>query len=147
MHQRTLRRIVAGSAVLIAIGGTAARASRPVRGEAAAKPGAAITTATDPAFGPVHELFLTRCVRCHGEDRQENGLRLDTHAGALRGGESGPVVVPGNAGESVLLKRLVGQIEPRMPYQDAPLSPEQVALVRAWIDAGALGPDDHAGDP
>jgi hypothetical protein len=34
----------------------------------------------------------------------------------------------------------------RMPYQDAPLAPEQVALVQAWIDAGAPGPDDRAAE-
>jgi hypothetical protein len=139
MHQRTLRGIVAGIAVSIAIGGAV---SWP-RARAAARSAAAVT---DPTFTPVHELFLSRCVRCHGEDRQENGLRLDTYIGVLRGSESGPVVVPGNAGESLLLKRLVGQIEPRMPYQDAPLAPEQVALVRAWIDAGAPGPDDRAAE-
>ena len=132
---------MAGFTVVIALGGAA---SWP-RAEAAAKQAAAIG-ATDGAFTPVQELFLSRCVRCHGEDRQERGLRLDTHAGVLRGGESGPVVIPGNAGESLLLKRLVGQIEPRMPYQDAPLAPEQVALVRSWIDAGAPGPDDRAAE-
>jgi uncharacterized membrane protein len=136
MHQRTLRRIVAGSAVLIAIGGTASWPSA----QAAAKPAAATIAATAPAFTPVRELFLSRCVRCHGEDRQEKGLQLDTYTAVLRGSESGPVVVPGDAAESLLLKRLVGQIEPRMPYQEAPLEPELVALVRSWIDAGAPGP-------
>jgi cytochrome c553 len=107
---------------------------------------AAPSAATAHEFTPVHDLFLSRCVRCHGPDRQEKGLRLDTRTGALRGGEAGPVVVPGNAADSALVKRLLGQIEPRMPYQEAPLAPEQVALVRSWIDAGAPGPDDRAAE-
>jgi uncharacterized protein DUF1553/uncharacterized protein DUF1549/cytochrome c len=100
----------------------------------------------DPAFAPVHGLFLSRCVRCHGPDRQEKGLRLDTRAGALRGGEAGPVVLPGKSADSLLLKRLLGQVEPRMPYQEAPLDAGQIALVRSWIDAGAPGPDDQAAE-
>ncbi|HVR71582.1 MAG TPA: PSD1 and planctomycete cytochrome C domain-containing protein, partial [Vicinamibacteria bacterium] len=103
-------------------------------------------TASSPEFTPVHDLFQSRCVRCHGPDRQENGLRLDTRHGTLRGAEGGPVVVPGKSGDSALLKRLVGQIEPRMPYEDAPLDPAQIALVRSWIDAGAPGPDDQAAE-
>jgi mono/diheme cytochrome c family protein len=97
-------------------------------------------------FAPVHALFESRCVRCHGTDRQEKGLRLDTRTGTLRGGDAGPVVVPGDAEASELLRRLTGDAQPRMPYQDAPLDDAQIALVRAWIAAGAPGPDDAAAE-
>jgi hypothetical protein len=107
-------------------------------------PGPAAQAVAGDAFGPVHALFATRCVRCHGPDRQEKGLRLDTRTGTLRGGQNGPVVVPGQPADSALVQRLTGEIQPRMPYQDAPLDESQVALVRAWIDAGAPGPDDRA---
>jgi cytochrome c553 len=106
----------------------------------------AASAPTDPAFAPIHDLFLSRCVRCHGADRQEKGLRLDTRAGALRGGEAGTVVLPGKSADSLLVKRLLGQVEPRMPYQEAPLDAGQIALVRSWIDAGAPGPDDQAAE-
>ena len=114
--------------------------------------GAALLAATSRAQGPapadgadfardVEPILQTRCIRCHGPDRQEKGLRLDTWTGALRGGEDGPVIRPGRSTDSKLVQRLLGQIEPRMPYQDAPLPPEQVASIRAWIDAGAPGPE------
>jgi mono/diheme cytochrome c family protein len=117
--------------------------------------GAALLAATSRAQDPppaagvdfardVDPIFQTRCIRCHGPDRQEKSLRLDTWTGALRGGEDGPVIRPGRSADSLLVQRLLGQIEPRMPYQDAALPPEQVALIRAWIDAGALGPDGCA---
>jgi mono/diheme cytochrome c family protein len=89
-------------------------------------------------------IFQTRCIRCHGPDRQEKGLRLDSWTGALRGGDDGPVIRPGRSADSPLVQRLLGQIEPRMPYEDAPLPPEQVASIRDWIDAGAPGPDGCA---
>jgi hypothetical protein len=97
-------------------------------------------------FAAVRELFASRCVRCHGPDRQEHGLRLDTRHGALRGADGGPVVLPGKGADSPLIHRLTGHVEPRMPYQDAPLETAQIALVRAWIDAGAKGPDDQAAE-
>jgi mono/diheme cytochrome c family protein len=89
-------------------------------------------------------IFQTRCIRCHGPDRQEKGLRLDSWTGALRGGDDGRVIRPGRSADSPLVQRLLGQIEPRMPYEDAPLPPEQVASIRDWIDAGAPGPDGCA---
>jgi mono/diheme cytochrome c family protein len=93
-------------------------------------------------------IFADNCVRCHGPGRREKGLRLDTRTGALRGGLAGPVVEPGKAAASALVKRLTGEAAPRMPYQEPPLPAEQIARVRAWIDAGAPGPDDRgsAGD-
>jgi hypothetical protein len=117
--------------------------------------GAALLAATSRAQDPapaanvdfardVDPIFQTRCIRCHGPDRQEKGLRVDTWTGALRGGEDGPVIRPGRSADSKLVQRLLGQIEPRMPYQDAPLPADQVALIRGWIDAGAPGPDDGA---
>jgi hypothetical protein len=109
-------------------------------------PSGAPAVAGGDEFKPVHDLFQTQCVRCHGPDRQEKGLRLDTRHGALRGGEAGAVIVPGQPAESKLLQRLTGQIEPRMPYQEAPLPAAQVALVRSWIAAGAPGPDDRAAE-
>jgi mono/diheme cytochrome c family protein len=116
------------------------------QGAIAPRAAAAPPAATADAFTPVHELFATQCVRCHGPDRQEKGLRLDTRHGTLRGGEAGAVVVPGQPDDSKLLQRLTGRIEPRMPYQEAPLDPAQIALVQSWIAAGAPGPDDRAAE-
>jgi mono/diheme cytochrome c family protein len=131
MRSRTRAGLLAGAALLAAT----SRAQGP-------EPAAGVDFARD-----VEPIFQTRCIRCHGPDRQEKGLRLDTWTGALRGGEDGPVIRPGRSADSPLVQRLLGQIEPRMPYEDAPLPPEQVGLIRAWIDAGAPGPDGCAEAP
>jgi len=84
------------------------------------------------------------CASCHGVDKQENLLRLDSRSEALKGGMSGPVIVPGKSGESLLVQHLTGQAKPRMPHEKPPLAPELVATLAAWIDAGAPGPDAAA---
>ena len=77
--------------------------------------------------------ILQRCVRCHSGDEPAGSLNLTTRALALKGGESGPALRPGKASES-LLHALVSAR--KMPPKQ-PLSPEQIALLRRWIDAGA----------
>ena len=62
-------------------------------------------------------------------------LRLDSEAAVMRGGLSGPVLVPGNGEASPLVRRLLGVDEPPMPLGGEPLSAEQIAKVRAWIDS------------
>src|SRR5439155_16690667 len=51
----------------------------------------------------VRPVLVARCHRCHGAEKQEGGLRLDSRAGLTAGGESGPVVVPGKPEESRLV--------------------------------------------
>src|ERR1051325_8832950 len=61
---------------------------------------------------PVGEEFLTRvwplldraCVKCHGAEKQKGGLRLDSREAALKGGDTGPAIVPGHPEKSLLLK-------------------------------------------
>jgi len=83
------------------------------------------------AWGDVGPIFAGRCVMCHGPSLASKGLSLDTYAGALKGGADGPVVVPGDA-DSRLLAIQSGGGHPGQ------LSDEELALVRAWIEAGAL---------
>ena len=92
----------------------------------------------------VQPIFQNRCVRCHGAELQKSQLRLDSRTGALRGGLSGKVVVPGRSADSLLVQRLVGAIKPRMPFEGPPLPAAEVARIRAWIDAGAPGPVEAA---
>lgn len=92
----------------------------------------------------IKPIFTTRCVACHGVLKQQGGLRLDTGAFAIRGGDSGAAVTPGDATTSRLIAR-VTTTDPaeRMPHDEAPLKPEQIAALRTWIAQGAKSPADE----
>jgi hypothetical protein len=82
--------------------------------------------------------ILSQCVGCHGPDNQSGGLRLDNRVDALRGGASGPAIVPGESARSRLI-HLVAGFEPNrvMPMGGEPLSGLNISFLRAWIDQGA----------
>jgi ankyrin repeat protein len=85
----------------------------------------------------VQPILAQKCHSCHGEDVQQSGLRLDKRQNALRGGDYGPVILPGRSAESKLIRRLVnGDGGLQMP-PTGPLSDEEIGLLRAWIDQGA----------
>src|SRR5687768_6182618 len=92
----------------------------------------------------VQPLLEQRCHECHGEKKQKSGLRLDRKAAALQGGDSGkPAVVAGKSSESPLWRRLSSKdADEIMPPKGEPLTEAQVALIRQWIDEGAVWPDD-----
>ncbi len=89
----------------------------------------------------VRPILASRCYTCHGPNVQQNGLRLDTLAGVLTGSDAGKIIKPGHADASRLVRRLEAQERPQMPYGGPPLSKDQIALIRQWIDSGAAGPD------
>ncbi len=85
----------------------------------------------------VQPILAQKCHSCHGEEAQQSGLRLDKRQNALRGGDYGPVIMPGNSAESKLIRRLVnGDGGLQMPPTGA-LSDEEIGVLRAWIDQGA----------
>ena len=91
----------------------------------------------------IRPVLAERCQKCHGEKKQESGLRLDSKAGWERGGESGPSLVPGDPAASLLLKKLrESDPELRMPPKH-PLTPAEIAAFEAWIARGA--PDPRTG--
>ena len=91
----------------------------------------------------IQPLFEKHCYACHGQTSQINGLRLDLRAEALKGGHSGPAILPGNSAESRLIHMLAGyRVKVVMPPAGA-LGPEQIGLVRAWIDQGAAWPEEQ----
>jgi ankyrin repeat protein len=93
----------------------------------------------------VQPLFRAHCFECHGPKQQKNGFRLDRRRDALRGGTMS-VIGPGNSAASRLYLKLVGdQYGSQMP-PTGPLDPEQIAIIRAWIDQGARWPDELAGE-
>ena len=96
----------------------------------------------------VQPLFRTYCYGCHGPSLQSGGFRLDRRRDSLpnRVGANGARVVPGNSAASRVYVRVAGnQTGLQMPPAGA-LSPEQISLIKAWIDQGAEWPDELAGD-
>ena len=89
----------------------------------------------------IQPILESRCYECHGPKKARGSLRLDDPADIREGGMSGPAVTPGNSEHSVLLRRLLGlDDEDRMPLEDEPLPDAQIALIRRWIDEGAVLP-------
>ena len=84
-------------------------------------------------------LLAERCYKCHGASQQKSGLRLDTVAFALKGGENGPSFKPGNSAESLMIQVVKGAHDEiaQMPYKKPPLAEAQIAVLAAWIDQGA----------
>src|SRR5262245_17529269 len=87
----------------------------------------------------VQPIFQAHCYGCHGPNRQMAGLRLDLKKAALA-----KVIVPGKANESALYHRVAGMgDQARMPMNADALKPDQVALIRRWIDEGADWPENE----
>ncbi len=96
----------------------------------------------------IKPILKARCYACHGALKQEGGLRLDTARSIAQGGDSGPAIQPSAAAESLLLARVSADDEAeRMPPEGEPLTPEQLAMLRAWIAAGGEGPADERPEP
>jgi len=90
----------------------------------------------------IEPILSANCYACHGDEVQENGLRLDNRADALRGSLAGPVIKPGDSAGSKLVQMVAG-LDPDleiMPPADEPLSDAEIGLIRAWIDDGAKWP-------
>jgi hypothetical protein len=92
----------------------------------------------------VQPIFESHCYRCHGTEKQKSGFRLDRKSDALRGGEQGVDIIPGNSIRSPLIHYVAGLVDdmrmPPPPSGVKSLSPDEVALLRAWIDQGAKWP-------
>lgn len=93
-------------------------------------------------------IFKQYCLGCHNAKDAEGKLVLESYETLLKGGEGGAVLLPGKSDQSRLLLMLEGKIEPVMPPEDneRPKS-EEIALIRAWVDAGAKSPSGVPPDP
>lgn len=86
-------------------------------------------------------ILRKHCIGCHNPTELDGGLVLDSFAHTMKGGESGPAIVAGKSAESRLWKLVNGVDKPKMPPDDqAALRPEELAIIKAWIDAGAKAP-------
>jgi mono/diheme cytochrome c family protein len=87
----------------------------------------------------VRPVLADNCFDCHGPRKQKGGLRLDSRAALLNGGDSGPAVVPGQPGKSLLITAVHYADNPRMPPRNK-LKPEQIAALTDWVKQGAPWP-------
>lgn len=92
----------------------------------------------------IKPIFDNSCVKCHGQQKPKGKLQLTSLPAVLKGGEDGKVVEPGNSAKSMLIHNIahVGDPDDYMPPPHnkagiGPLTPEQIGLIRAWIDQGA----------
>ena len=77
----------------------------------------------------IQPIFKANCERCHGAKISQADLRLDEKSFALK------VITPGNSKASRLMQRILGEGgEPRMPMGGEPLKPEEIELIRKWVD-------------
>ena len=94
--------------------------------------------------GDIKTILDKSCIKCHGAEKAKAKLRLDSLAGALKGGENGKIIEPGKSAESAMVHSVawLGDEDYWMPPKDnkaniPQLTKEQVGLIRAWIDQGA----------
>ena len=95
----------------------------------------------------IRPILQRSCYRCHGPEKQKSGLRLDARAAAMAGGDSyAPNIIAGNGAGSPLVRFVAGvDADVKMPPEGKRLSAQEVGLLRAWIDQGAVWPDEAAG--
>ena len=107
--------------------------------------------AANPSFSPeaveffesrVRPILADRCVKCHGPKKQSSGLRLDSRESVLRGGESGPAVVPGKPEESLLVQAVSHQHDELKMPPGGKLAEPAIAALGQWIALGAPWPAD-----
>jgi hypothetical protein len=96
----------------------------------------------------VAPLLRKYCAGCHNAEDREGKLALDSYAGLLAGGKHGAAITPGHGELSRMVRMLTGQAKPKMPPEgEAAPKPDEIALLTAWIDAGAKGPAGAEPDP
>jgi len=93
----------------------------------------------------IRPLLIEKCFVCHTGSRL-GGLQLDSRANLLKGGNSGPAIIPGNSAQSLLIQAVSHTHERlKMPPQEK-LSEAQIAALAAWIQAGAPWPDGKSNE-
>lgn len=127
-----------------AVSATEAPTQPPAATEPPAQPtDTAAPAATEPAAqgttvsfaNDVSPLLQSRCLGCHGGDRTSEGLSIKSYADVMTGSSNGPVVVAGDAANSLLVQLVANQ---KMPKRGPKLTPSEVQLITDWVNQGAL---------
>ena len=105
---------------------------------AAAAPDGHGVAEREVSFGKdIKPLLEASCIQCHAKGKTKGGLSLETREALLKGGDTGPAALPGKGKDSLIVK-LVSSTDPDevMPKKGTKWTPDQIALLRAWIDKG-----------
>jgi cytochrome c553 len=92
----------------------------------------------------VRPLLVANCTTCHGAEKQKGGLRLDSRAALLKGGDTGPALKPGDPANSLLVQLVRYDGDIKMPPKGK-LADDDIATLTAWVKGGAPWPDTGAG--
>lgn len=91
----------------------------------------------NPSFSrDIQPILNEFCVKCHSVNDAHGGLRLDTYADIMRGGNSGRIVLPETPENSLLLLAIQQKIVP-MPYHGEQLTLNRITSIASWLKAGA----------
>jgi hypothetical protein len=140
MKTKTWIKLISSLTVLL---GLALAASADDAGPGSLPPAATqqgVTYAAD-----IKPIFDHSCTKCHSGDKPKGHLKLDSLAGALKGGKDGKVIVVGDSAKSMLILNVAHLSEDDDDWMPPlhnragipPLTPQQIGLLRAWIDQGA----------
>ena len=89
----------------------------------------------------VEPIFVKKCAVCHSGNVKEGRLDLGSYEGLMHGGKRGKAIVPGKAEQSLLYHSAGRTGKPKMPpCKEVPPTPEELALLKLWIDQGARTP-------
>lgn len=135
MTTKKIQCLLAAAAVGVTFGAWADDTNLP---PAATKTG--VTYATD-----MKPIFDASCVKCHSGDKPKARLRMDTLEGVLKGTKEGPILIAGNSADSFVIKAVAHTTTDHDSWMPPlnnkagikPLTPDQIGLIRAWIDQGA----------
>src|SRR5579872_291595 len=92
----------------------------------------------------IKPILARHCTSCHGSEKQKSGLRLDSVSAVIKGGDSGAAIESGKSAESLLIQAVSGVegVAAMPPKGQPPLSADEIALLKTWIDQGAKAPAD-----
>jgi cytochrome c553 len=125
-------RLLPSAAVVLVLAGLA-----PAKDEIDKDHAAKMARGLDVFKKHVRPVLAEKCLRCHGGKSTEAGFDLSDRDRLLKGGESGPAVLPGKGTDSLLYKLVARQKEPFMPRRDKKLPDDVIARIAEWIDCGA----------
>ena len=139
-----VRAVLASLAIALCVHGQLAIADEPKSAIEATEIEAAVDDQAAVFSKQVLPLLRTRCITCHGPEKQEGGLRLDSLDAAIKGGDQGSAIVPGDAENSLFVKAITfADPDLQMPPKQK-LSDKEIAVLKQWIQGGAAWPAESS---